>query len=747
MLTDVAYGVKIWIGFPEQAVTLDFDTGSSETWVSPPCTPLSGIPIFEQECREFGQYLPMHSQTGFHVDPKLCPNSWISYGSGAVFVSYYRDTIRVNDPETTYEPPMVLEKPVQFGVANWASNMETGIMGVAYGSGYNQNYTGFIDALYNQNLIAHKDFSVALGSVGKDAGEVVFGGIDTSKFIGKLHALPLATQYTLREDGFYRYWLDVTFIGITTPGSCTTTPLTNDTFSARFLPDTGTTLTYMPEEVFFALLDYFPDAQPQASYGYVVDCDHLNDQGSIDFGFGEFTIHVPIREFVFQVPPMFATDGEDTVCVIGAVPTTDFFILGDTFLRSVVALFRQQEHKVYLAQYMDCGVNIIETHGNMSGMIGDCGHHRSPFEKRGNPQHPDPDYNGIINEKEKEKQDNQAYMTCATYLTGQYTPISTAPWTSEIFQHNLFPLPAMQTVNRDRQGPPDTMVMPTPTMARVTVTAKEKATVTGAKTGRVDRRAVRKTTLPAMEADDETTTECVTATSTEWVAESSASAYPSSSSSSSSSSISLSTEWVYPSSTSSYSDSWPSANSTTTTSTKTKTKTKSKHHHKTTSTCTAEETLSFSGYPSSSISSAMKSYLSAITIPVQSQETIIVKLKTTTYTIIDGVSQTAAATFVPEESSTTSYSGGTFGNSTAWTGYTSSLPTESFISLDTPTTTGWSTIVSGEPDGYITALSWTADSGLSATEPGAPWVTMAVKPRGEESCICMDFGKCLCVGE
>lgn len=171
-------------------------------------------------------------------------------------------------------------------------------------------------------------------------GEVVFGGIDKSKFVGPLHALPLATQYTLLEDGFYRYWLDVTYIGVTAPGSCTTIPLTNDTFSARFLPDTGTTLTYMPEDVFFALLDFFPDAEPQASYGYIIDCDHLNDQGSIDFGFGEFTIHVPIREFIFQVPPMFASDGPDTICVVGAVPTTDFFILGDTFLRSVVGTFR-----------------------------------------------------------------------------------------------------------------------------------------------------------------------------------------------------------------------------------------------------------------------------------------------------------------------------------------------------------------------------------------------------------------------
>ena len=63
-----------------------------------------------------------------------------------------------------------LDKPVQFGVATWSENMFSGIMGVAYGRGYNQNYSGFIDELYDQGLIADKDFSIALGSVDEDNG-------------------------------------------------------------------------------------------------------------------------------------------------------------------------------------------------------------------------------------------------------------------------------------------------------------------------------------------------------------------------------------------------------------------------------------------------------------------------------------------------------------------------------------------------------------------------------------------------
>lgn len=406
-------------------------------------------------------------------------------------------------------------------------------------------------------------------------------------------------------------------------------------------------------------------------------------------------------------------------------------------LTPCLALFRQQEHKVYLAQYMDCGVNIVETHANMSGMLGDCGHRRTPFKKRGHPgtnDHPAanvghggrPDNTNMLLEENKADQADQAYMTCATYLTGQYTPISSAPWTSESFQNNLFPRPAMQTANRDRQGPPPAMAMATAAgndkihrRAAEKTTLVTHAALTLAQTtmsGTTELLTLRQPVTADADAA-QATTSCVTAVTTEWTAESFSSEYPSSSSS-------------------------PSSNCTITT----KTKTKTKHH--TTTTCTASEsTLSFSEYPSSSISSAMASYLSAsptaLTIPIQSGETVIVKLKTTTYTIVDGVTQTAAS-FVPEESSTSTTAD--WGNSsTTWTGYPSSVAT---LTILTDTSTGYSTSVSGEPDGYITAWSWTADGGATTTST-PPWVTeeARVVERGEESCVCWNFGVCRCTGK
>ncbi|KAK3317379.1 aspartic peptidase domain-containing protein [Cercophora scortea] len=446
---DVAYGVKMWIGEPPQAVTLDFDTGSSETWLDPPCTILGLYPLYEALCRSLGTYIPQQSQHSLDNNVS-CPPHWVYYGSGEVFIRYYKDKIafQVSQPDIldfNVVRPEIQIGSAQFGLAIFSEGMPSGIFGAAYGVGYNQNYSSIIDEMYTQGLILDKDFSIALGSVDEDnenngPGELLFGALDLAKFTGTLKGIDIASQHSRREDGYYRYWINVTSIGVTEPGSCLSIPLTNSTFEERFLPDTGTTLTYMPRDALLGLLEFFPEATVEEGYGYKIDCSHLDEEGTINFGFGsgDFTIRVPYRDFIFQLQPgVEEPDQKEVVCMLGAVPSEGFYILGDTFMRSVYAVFRQQEHKVYLAPYQNCGTEIVSSHGEISELFGVCipGESSDPPELYGFPP---------------SASSSAATATCSSYSTGTYSPPQTstgaATWQADTPpKSHMFPRPAIQT--------------------------------------------------------------------------------------------------------------------------------------------------------------------------------------------------------------------------------------------------------------------------------------------------------------
>ncbi|KAK4175818.1 aspartic peptidase domain-containing protein [Triangularia setosa] len=439
MFKEMAYGIKMWIGEPAQAVTLDFDTGSSETWVSPHCTMVGWNPSYEKLCRSLGMYLPQQSETVISMN-KTFPSRYITYGSGETHIEFYKDVISFTDPSLYYDNEMFsLQKPVQFGVATWSSGMISGIFGAAYGEGYNQNYSGIIDALYTQRLIRDKDFSFALGSVDDEVGEIIFGGVDMSKFTGPLHGIEMASQFPQDEDGYYRYWINLTYVGVTQPGSCLSIPLTDYDFEQRVLPDSGTTLTYVPTDVYEGIKRFFPEAVENATYGTIVDCSHLTAEGSVDFGFGNRTIRVPYKDFIFQLEPGVFGDNNETICLLGVVPSWDeFYILGDTFLRSVYALFRQKEHKIYFGQYQNCGTNIISTHG-IGEFHGDC----EEGSEAPSSSDDDADSGELSSSSESwvmtptSSSSSYTAAKCTSYSTGTYSAISTSTSTYDPWETTL----------------------------------------------------------------------------------------------------------------------------------------------------------------------------------------------------------------------------------------------------------------------------------------------------------------------
>lgn len=298
------------IGTPPQTVYAQIDTGSFELWVNPDCTNVASSD--RRFCQAIGSYNPRTSSSSATTDE----SAMLRYGIGSANVSYFKDSIAL--------PGAPAMKQVQFGVASASVDEFSGILGIGAGEGVNTDYPNFVDELAAQGVTKTKAFSLALGSKAEEEGVIIFGGVDTAKFQGKLAELPIVPAKE-SPDGVARYWVKMNSIGMSpSQGKSTTFSQTDMTV---FL-DSGSTLTLLPEQVVEEIAKGLGTSGMDTTGYYRIDCGLANQKGTIDFAFDGVTISVPYSEVIRQVsasPPQ---------CYLGMMGSTEFALLGDTFLRS-----------------------------------------------------------------------------------------------------------------------------------------------------------------------------------------------------------------------------------------------------------------------------------------------------------------------------------------------------------------------------------------------------------------------------
>lgn len=300
------------IGTPAQQLFVQLDTGSFELWVNPNCT---GLSLSDATfCSATGSYDASKSSTAVTSTVKKT----LSYGIGSANIVYVKDSIALPGAAT----PM---SNVQFGVATTSVDEFSGILGIGYGQGLTTNYPNFVDQLALQNQTTVKAFSVGLGSKTEQEGAIVFGGVDTSKFAGKLATLPIVPASD-SPDGVPRYWVSMNNMSLTPPNGVTKA-YANTSIDVFF--DTGATLTLLPQALADAIGKDFGASAAGSDGYYTVDCA-LNDvAGTVNFAFDGVTIKVPYSEFIRET-----SSSAGTTCVLGITGSNSFTLLGDTFLRS-----------------------------------------------------------------------------------------------------------------------------------------------------------------------------------------------------------------------------------------------------------------------------------------------------------------------------------------------------------------------------------------------------------------------------
>ena len=122
---------------------------------------------------------------------------------------------------------------------------------------------------------------------------------------------------------------------MTFPGPIVRRTYTSDNFVMPMLIDSGSTLSYIREDV-VAVIGKQLNAQVDADNFYWVDCKLRSQNGTVDFGFnrGRMMITVRYKDFIWE-----QTRGR---CLMGFQPAdqgSTNYVLGDTFLRGAYGEF------------------------------------------------------------------------------------------------------------------------------------------------------------------------------------------------------------------------------------------------------------------------------------------------------------------------------------------------------------------------------------------------------------------------
>ncbi|OBT73686.1 hypothetical protein VF21_06204 [Pseudogymnoascus sp. 05NY08] len=315
--TDFSYTTSVFVGSKNKRLRMLVDSGAASTWVM-------GSTCTNSSCQIHDLYGPADSDTYKATTTTFS----LQYGTGTVSGQYIEDTLGLAG----------FSLPVQFGVANNVSDdfnnfPMDGILGLSRVP--NVVVPGFVDTLIEKKLLDKNIFSVNIYRASDLAnnGEITFGGVDASKYTG-----------------------DITYTDITAPGASWVIPVGEAGFNGKdsglkgrnAIIDTGTTYCFMPPAD--AMLFYANVAGANVSEdgtSYAVPCTTTIPA---EFTFSGATYSIPSKDWVGGKVGGVETETMCTSNIYSRNATGDgSWVLGDTFLKSVYAVFDLDQNRIGLA--------------------------------------------------------------------------------------------------------------------------------------------------------------------------------------------------------------------------------------------------------------------------------------------------------------------------------------------------------------------------------------------------------------
>lgn len=296
---DVSYNLNVYLGSNSQVSNVMIDTGSSDLWV----VTQNYDPSSSSSSKDSGEPFSIQYADGTSENGELYLDT-LSFASGSPTVQDF-----------------------QFALIQGSD--ETGVLGIGDRDteATDTEYNNLPWALANAGITPKASYSLFLGP-DNGQGSLIFGGIDTEKYLGLLQKYPIDTA---GGPGLY-----VNTASISVNGK---------TFSSNkpYLLDSGTSLGFVEQEVQDYLDSIFkPKLIKQGDITYrQVSCNQPTNK-FIEFNFGQNTISLSYADAV--------TNDGNGECLLGFTSYNNYNILGDVFLRKAYVYYDLTDKTISLAQ-------------------------------------------------------------------------------------------------------------------------------------------------------------------------------------------------------------------------------------------------------------------------------------------------------------------------------------------------------------------------------------------------------------
>lgn len=228
-------------------------------------------------------------------------------------------------------------------------------------------YANLPSALVKHGLINSNAYSLWLNDLDANTGSILFGGVDSGKYSGKLETLPIQKMY-----GEYAEFL-IIMTGVALHNSSGHQSYSSDELPATVLLDSGSSLTYLPDTIVEDIYNDLGVVYESSTMTGYVPCSMMNENINITYTFTGPSIPVGISELVLEDGSGLKFNDGTPACVFGIAPAGDSTAtLGDTFLRSAYVVYDLANNEISLAptRFNSTEENILEITNGTSAVPG-----------------------------------------------------------------------------------------------------------------------------------------------------------------------------------------------------------------------------------------------------------------------------------------------------------------------------------------------------------------------------------------